>query len=155
MADNDNTKLVLENFLPYRLSYLTNIISRKLARLYSEQFNMAPAEWKVLANLTRHPDTSAAEVGEKTAMDKVAVSRAVNALCDRGLVHKTFAREDRRRSVLNLTPLGLDIYHKIEPLVIGYERHLKDALNDAERTQLDRLLRKLTDHVEHNPSDFA
>jgi len=153
MSDKRNSKLILENFLPYRLSYLTNIISRKLARLYSVQFNIAPAEWKVLANLTRHPDTSAAEVGEKTAMDKVAVSRAVNALCDRGLVHKTFSRQDRRRSVLNLTPEGFQLYHKIEPLVIDYERHLKNILSDEELAQFDRLLDKLTGHVENSSSD--
>ena len=35
MSDNKNNMLVLESFLPYRLSFLTNIISRKLARLYS------------------------------------------------------------------------------------------------------------------------
>lgn len=155
MSDNNNNKLVLETFLPYRLSYLTNIISRNLAHLYSKQYNIAPAEWKVMANLTRHPDTSAAEVGEKTAMDKVAVSRAVTTLCNRGLVHKTFAKEDRRRSVLNLTKKGLETYHQIEPLVINFENYLKQALSEEERVHLDRLLDKLTDHASSHRVDDA
>ena len=147
MADNKSSELVLESFLPYRLSYLTNIISRKLARLYSEQFDINPHEWRILANLTRYPNISAAKVGEKIAMDKVAVSRAIKSLCDMGLVHKVFSPEDRRRSVLNLTEEGRDIYHKIEPLVIAYEESLLTILDKGELSQLDHLLSKLTDHV--------
>ncbi|VAV97902.1 Transcriptional regulator, MarR family [hydrothermal vent metagenome] len=148
MADGKNDKLVLERFLPYRLSYLTNIISRKLARLYSEQFDITPHEWKVLANLSRRPNISAAETGVKTAMDKVAVSRAIRGLCDKGLVHKIFAKEDRRRSVLNLTKKGREIYHQIEPQMIEYENYLQDILNQEEQNQLDCLLTKLTIHVD-------
>ncbi|MCF6195487.1 MAG: MarR family winged helix-turn-helix transcriptional regulator [Emcibacter sp.] len=147
MADGKNDKLVLERFLPYRLSYLTNIISRKLARLYSEQFDITPHEWKVLANLSRHPNISAAKTGEKTAMDKVAVSRAIKGLCDKGLVHKVFSSEDRRRSVLNLTKKGRDIYHQIEPLVTAYEDRLLSILDKDELVQLDHLLIKLTDQA--------
>lgn len=147
MADNKSSELVLESFLPYRLSYLTNIISRKLARLYSQQFDINPHEWRILAQLTRYPNISAAEVGEKIAMDKVAVSRAIKNLCDMGLVHKVFSPEDRRRSVLNLTEEGRNIYHKIEPLVIAYEESLLTILDKAELLQLDNLLSKLTAHV--------
>ncbi len=147
MADGENDKLVLERFLPYRLSYLTNIISRKLARLYSEQFDITPHEWKVLANLSRHPNISAAKTGEKTAMDKVAVSRAIKGLCDKGLVHKVFSSEDRRRSVLNLTKKGGKIYHQIEPLVTAYEDRLLSILDKDELVQLDHLLTKLTDQA--------
>jgi len=147
ISDDNDSRLVLESFLPYRLSYLTNIISRKLAQLYSEQFNITPHEWKILASLNRYANISAAEAGEKTAMDKVAVSRAIKGLCDKGLVHKIFSKEDRRRSVLSLSEAGVDIYRQIEPLVTGYETSLLDILNKAELSQLDHLLNKLTGHV--------
>lgn len=147
MSDHKKNKLVLERFLPYRLSYLTNIISRKLARLYSGQFDVTVHEWKILATLNRHPNISAAKAGEKTAMDKVAVSRAVRGLCDKGLVDKIFSKEDRRRSVLNLTGEGETVYSRIEPLVTDYENSLLDILNSQELSQLNHLLDKITDHV--------
>ncbi len=147
MSVNKNSKLVLERFLPYRLSYLTNIISRKLARLYSDQFDITTHEWKILATLNRHPNISAANAGEKTAMDKVAVSRAIKGLCDKGLVHKIFSKEDRRRSVLNMTEEGEAIYSRIEPLVTEYENSLLAILNSQELSQLDHLLDKMTAHV--------
>lgn len=144
MSDND---LILERFLPYRLSYLSNIISRRLARLYSEEFGITAHEWKILANLNRHPDISAAEVGEMTAMDKVAVSRAVSGLCYKGLVDRKISQQDRRRSVLNMTAEGKKIYGQIEPLVIKYEKSLLNILTAGELTQLDHLLDKLTGHA--------
>ncbi len=147
MSDNNNNHLVLEKFLPYRLSYLTNIISRSLARLYSEKFDINPHEWRIMANLYRYPNISAAETGEKIAMDKVAVSRAIKSLCDKGLLHKIFSKEDRRRSVLNLTKEGADMYQQIEPLVTCYEDSLLQSLNSQELSQLDHLLSKLTSHV--------
>lgn len=144
MSDNE---LILENFLPYRLSYLTNIISRKLAGLYSQRFGITTHEWKIMANLNHSPDISAAEVGERTVMDKVAVSRAVSGLCDKGLVDKIFSPQDRRRSVLSLTKKGKKIYGQIEPLVTGYEKSLLTILSRKELSQLDHLLTKLTGHV--------
>ena len=147
MSDLHKEKLILENFLPYRLSFLTGIISQKLASLYSRQYNLTPQEWKVMANLRHHADISAAGVGEKTALDKVAVSRAVRGLCDKELVDRTISDQDRRRSVLNLSERGREIYHHIEPLVIDYENHLLDILDDREKDALGQIMDKLTAHV--------
>ncbi|WP_321396524.1 MarR family winged helix-turn-helix transcriptional regulator [Emcibacter sp.] len=148
MKKNKNSPLLLENFLPYRLSYLSNIIGRRLAAIYSDKFSIAPPEWKVMAHLHRFPNISAADVTEKTALDKVAVSRAVNSLLDKGLVQRSYAREDRRRSILNLTEQGQDIYNQIEPLVTDYETVLLETLNDTETEELDRLITKLTQRAE-------
>ena len=72
--------LDLEHFLPYRLSVLSNRISQDMASLYAERFNLSITEWRIIAILGRYPDLSANEVAERTAMDKVAVSRAVASL---------------------------------------------------------------------------
>ncbi|MFC7047740.1 MarR family winged helix-turn-helix transcriptional regulator [Emcibacter nanhaiensis] len=153
MNNDNNSPLLLEKFLPYRLSYLSNIVGRRLATIYSEKFGIAPPEWKVLAHLNRFPDISAAEVADKTALDKVAVSRAVNSLLDKGLVERSYAREDRRRSILNLSDKGRETYNQIEPLVRDYESVLLNALDDEEKQDLDRLITKLTGRAEDSSSD--
>ena len=73
-------ELHLEDFLPYRLSVLTNRVSSAIARHYSERFDLTVPEWRVMAVLGGAPDLSAREVAQKTAMDKVQVSRAVAGL---------------------------------------------------------------------------
>ena len=78
-----HAELDLEHFLPYRLSVLSNRVSDAIARVYSERFALGVTEWRVMAVLGRYPDLSASEVAQRTAMDKVAVSRAVARLLDR------------------------------------------------------------------------
>ena len=153
MNNNNNSPLLLEKFLPYRLSYLSNIVGRRLATIYSDKFGIAPPEWKVLAHLNRRPDISAAEVADKTALDKVAVSRAVNSLLDKGLIERSYAEEDRRRSILNLSDKGSEIYNQIEPLVRDYEAILLNTLTEKEQDELDRLITKLTARAENPSSD--
>lgn len=138
----DKNTLRLEEFVPYRLSYLANRVGRDLAALYVEEFNISPPEWKVMAILNRFPDISAAEVAAHTAMDKVAVSRAVNSLIKGGYIARGYSSEDRRVSVLALTKKGQDTYRKIEPLVLDYEKNLLAKLSADERQNLDRLLDK-------------
>ncbi|MET0550795.1 MAG: helix-turn-helix domain-containing protein, partial [Xanthomonas sp.] len=80
----DPPSLDLERFLPYRISVLSNRISQEIARLYAGRFGLNVTEWRLLAVLGRFPDLSATELAERTAMDKVAVSRAVASLVAEG-----------------------------------------------------------------------
>ena len=98
-------KLHLEHFVPYRLSVLTNIVSMSIADAYEREFGLTIPQWRVLAVLARYPGLSAIEVAERTAMDKVAVSRAVAHLLERGLLTREMHGDDRRRSVLTLLSL--------------------------------------------------
>ena len=88
----DHAVLELDRFLPYRLSVLSNRISQDIARLYAERFALSVTEWRVIAVLGRYPDLSANEVAERTAMDKVAVSRAVASLIRDGRLKREHER---------------------------------------------------------------
>ena len=79
-------KLHLDRFLPYRLSVLSNTVSSAIAAAYFVNFGLTIPEWRVMAILAANPGLSAAEVTARTAMDKVAVSRAVAALLAVGRV---------------------------------------------------------------------
>ena len=72
--------LVLEHFVPYRLSVLANTVSRTIAAEYQARFGLSIPEWRVMAVLGRYAPLSASGICERTAMDKVRVSRAVSRL---------------------------------------------------------------------------
>ena len=134
------TELDLEHFLPYRLSVLSNHISQAIAAIYIDRFNLSVTEWRVMAVLGRYPNLSANDVAERTAMDKVAVSRALARLIDAGRVLRGTADGDRRRSVLRLSTAGQRIYEQIVPLALNFERALLAKLTLDEQSQLNCLL---------------
>lgn len=137
----------LDRFLPYRLSVLSNRVSQTIAGAYARRFGLGITEWRVIAVLGRYPALSANGVAARTAMDKVAVSRAVARLLERGLLQRDIHDDDRRRSVLELSADGYRIYDEVVPVALEYERRLLEPLDTDERAQLDRLLRKLHEGV--------
>lgn len=135
--------LDLEHFLPYRLSVLSNRISQDIARLYADRFGLGITEWRVLAVLGRHSDIPAREVAERTAMDKVAVSRAVASLQAAGRIERQVRHDDRRHAMLRLSPAGRAIYDEVAPMALAYQRRLLEGLSPDERAALDRLLTRM------------
>ena len=135
--------LELERFLPYRLSVLSNRISDAIAREYSQRFALGVTEWRVMAVLGRWPGLSASDVARRTAMDKVAVSRAVARLLEAGRLLREAHGDDRRRSVLRLSPAGQAIHDEVVPHAIAFEHRLLDGIGTTERESLFRLLDRL------------
>jgi DNA-binding MarR family transcriptional regulator len=135
--------LELDRFLPYRLSVLSNIVSTAISGAYEKRFGLTIPEWRVMAVLAMTPDLSAAEVAQRTAMDKVAVSRAVASLLrERRIVRRT-ARADRRRSLLRLSSAGRRVYAQVVPVALAYERDLLVPLSRHDRAFIDRAVRIL------------
>ena len=137
--------LDLEQFLPYRLSVLSNRISQDIARLYADRFELGITEWRGLAVLGRYPGLSAGQLAERTAMDKVAVSRAVASLLAAGRLKRDTHGDDRRRSVLELSEEGYRVYAEVAPAAIAYERRLLACLSTEDQAALSRLLQQLAD----------
>ena len=140
-------KLHLELFVPYRLSVLTNIVSQSIADTYEREFGLTIPQWRVIAVLARYPDLSAIEVAERTAMDKVAVSRAVQGLLAAKRLVRSYDAGDRRRSRLRLSSAGKSVYTRVAPLALSYEKKLLDALSPTDRKTLDRLMGRLMERA--------
>jgi len=141
---SEHAHLELEHFLPYRLSVLSNRISQEIARLYAERFALNVTEWRLLAVLGRYPDITATELVERTAMDKVAVSRAVASLVDDGRLTRKVDGDDRRRTRLRLSAKGYRIYDEVAPLALQYQQRLLAELSGDDRALLEALLSKLS-----------
>lgn len=135
--------LRLSTFLPFRLSVLSNAISQRIADLYDREFGLSIWQWRVMAVTADTPGISATEIGQRTQMDKVAVSRAVAGLIELGYLERSASSEDARRSSLELTAAGRGIYEMIVPLALSEEAQLVSALSEKEQAELARLMGKL------------
>lgn len=142
-ATAEHAPLELEHFLPYRLSILSNTVSQAIADDYQSRYDLSMTEWRVMAVLGRYEGLSARQVAERTAMDKVAVSRALARLVAAGRVDRTIHDADKRRSVLSLTATGWAMHDDVAPMARMRERELLAKLDADERTWLTRILDKL------------
>src|SRR3569623_3199161 len=139
----EHAPLELERFLPYRLSIVSNTVSQAIADDYQRRFDLGVTEWRVMAVLARFDGLSAREVAARTAMDKVAVSRALARLVEAGRVDRAIHEGDKRRSVLNLSEAGWAIHDQVAPMARARERELLAKLDTEEQAWLERILDKL------------
>ena len=136
-------ELILEEFLPYRLSITSHTVSTNIARVYEKRFGVSIPEWRVIAILGRYPGLSAVEVADRTLMDKVAVSRAVTKLIKNGRIDREFADADRRRSILNLSDQGREVHNEIAPLALQFEDELLQDIGDEDYETFNSVLERL------------
>jgi DNA-binding MarR family transcriptional regulator len=133
----------LDHFLPFRLSVIGNRLTRAVAKVYANRFQLSAPEWRTMAVLGRYGAMPAHGVIEHTAMDKVRVSRAVARLLASGRLTRRADANDRRRVILDLTPAGRAIYTQIVPLALAVESELVTDLTPDERRVLEGVMRKL------------
>ena len=133
----------LEDFLPYRLSRVSNLISRGIAATYQDEYGLSVAEWRVMAVIGAQPDLTASEVIAVTAMDKVAISRAVKSLVARDLMERHIPDQDRRSRRLALTRAGARIYTEVIRRARDYEQELLADFGQKELDAFNRILDQL------------
>ena len=122
-------------------------MTRAVAQVYMRRFSLSAPEWRTMAVLGRYGAMTANSVVERTAMDKVRVSRAVTRLLAAGHITRRSDPEDRRRAILDLTPVGDGIYRQIVPRALAVETELLAALTVEERAAFDAAIAKLESRV--------
>lgn len=137
--------LKLSEFLPFRLSLASNLVSRRIADTYEREYGLTMTQWRVMAVLGETPGLTGTELVSRTALDKVAVSRAAAALVTRGLLERQAEPQDGRRSTLYLTDEGLKVYKDVIPQAVKFEQDLLAALPEDTRKALDRALLEITE----------
>jgi DNA-binding MarR family transcriptional regulator len=103
----------------------------RLARLLersSEDLNLA--HYRVLAAVA-DGDERASRVADRLALGKPTVSAAVESLTRRGLLAREDAAEDRRATVLTLTPAGERALAEVEVEMLARLRDLTDRTDDG------------------------
>jgi DNA-binding MarR family transcriptional regulator len=133
----------LTRFLPFRLNRLAAEISEQLSALYAERFAIDIPQWRVLATLSWGNGWTAKAIVASTRTHKSTISRAVEALAQRGLVEAVQSPKDKRAYQLRLTPQGRQLFLKLEPLVLDYEKKLMRQLGNSDGRRLTKAVAAL------------
>ena len=141
--EHDSGTLRLEDFLPYRLSVVAEAVSSLFAARYQQRFGLSIPEWRVVAVLGQQGEATTQAVIERTAMDRVRVSRAAIRLEDKGLVERRAVEGDQRARLLRLSRRGRAVYAGIVPLAHSLQDALAEALSAEEQQALGLLLDRI------------
>ncbi len=145
MGLNEHAPLKLEEFLPYRLNVVANVVSQALSRLYATRYGIGVPEWRVLVTLGQYGMMTGKAVGEHSHMHKTKVSRAVALLETRKLLTRRANRSDLRESFLSLTPAGRAIYDDMAPIALDFAKRLTALIDPADRAAFERAVDRLTE----------
>lgn len=133
----------LSAFLPYRLSVLSDRVSRRLSVEYERTHGLSVAEWRVLVHLARCGSVSVRDIHNCVNLEKPRVSRAVSRLEQNGLVRKAPGKGDGRLVAISLTPAGQAVLADIIPAAKSVEASICDAVDPADLRTFFRVMEQM------------
>jgi DNA-binding MarR family transcriptional regulator len=125
-------------------------LAKRLRRLQAETLadhGLKWEEWSVIAILRKAGEpfrVSAGQLAQHAEISSGAMTNRLDRLEANGLVRRLPDPKDRRGVLVELTPKGLEAWESTVHVQGGKERLVTAVLDDDEREQLHRLLRRLT-----------
>jgi DNA-binding MarR family transcriptional regulator len=133
----------LETFIGFSLKLAQVTVYEHFLR--GAPVRMTPSQFAALILIEHNPEAMQQDLCEGLAIDKSTFSTMVDALAERRLVRSLRSKEDRRRSVLRLTPKGRAQLKAMLAHVVRHERRVFARLSRTECVELTILLKKVGD----------
>jgi DNA-binding MarR family transcriptional regulator len=121
--------------------------------LHSSGLGITPEQWSVLCCLWEEDGLNHAEIARRTCRDKFTITRIINLLEKKGLVHRMPDPRDRRRSNLHLTREGADLKEPLTQTVEEFSQKAFDGLSENDVEHLRRIQNKILHNLESR--DFS
>lgn len=137
-----------------RLLQATHLLERNWFLPLAAQFELHQGEFDVLATLRRSGSPYAmtpTDLHEGLMLSSGAMTSRLDRLERKGLIERVPAPNDRRSTLVRLTPAGLALIDKALPLHVANEQQAMASLTQKEQAQLDGLLAKLIVGLERKP----
>lgn len=132
----------------YRVAFLANHFLGPVLPTFKKKWRLTRTEVNILFSLSQTPGLNARDICRQTGRPKNSVSRAVHSLVQRGYITQSKCPDDSRRSILNLTKEGKEVYKEFVTLLKVREKAIYKSLNRSELKTLNKLLIKVIDHSE-------
>ncbi len=144
MKDN----VQLDGFFPYKLAIAAEAFSRCLMNVYGRRYGLSREEWRLLFLLAGVEEMTSLELGQRTTLDKVQVSRAAQRLEEKGLISRAIAQSDRRLRLYACTATGKALFAEILPQVETQASDILRAMPPPDRAALEQGLAALLHAIE-------
>jgi DNA-binding MarR family transcriptional regulator len=117
-------------------------------RLAAAGIDVTIDQWLVLKTIHESADVTLQQVGTAVFKDFASVTRIVQLLERKGLLHRTPHPSDGRRSELVLTSAGESVIRMVEPIVQANRRQALDGIDAEEVARLRTVLKRITENCD-------
>lgn len=130
--------------------------ARKMKQFVQERLTQAGAgitvdQWLVLQELDRSDGQSQLDIAKATYKDPPTMTRILDILVDKNLVHRAADANDRRRFSILLTQEGRHKIEEVLPLIRSARREAWGGLDEFEMAELTRMLDAVFQHLQNQP----
>jgi DNA-binding MarR family transcriptional regulator len=133
----------------YRLDDQVGFVLRQANQRHAALFSslmvesLTPTQWAAMSKLAEVGACSQNLLGRLTAMDAATIKGVIDRLSARGLARAIADASDARRLLVDLTPLGVEIYARAAPLAHEITARTLSPLSGDEQELLVALLKRL------------
>jgi DNA-binding MarR family transcriptional regulator len=132
--------------LDEQVGYLLRLASQRHAAIFLEQIseNLTPTQFSTLMRISEGGELSQNHLGRLASMDVATVKGVVDRLKTKELVQSRSDADDKRRSLISLTPKGLELIETLKEDGARISENTLAPLGRSERKTLISLLRKIS-----------
>lgn len=104
-------------------------------------------QWRILSVLSDEDGHTVGSMCERVLMNFSALSKTLDRMVSRALVHRKQDETDNRRVLVYITEFGLELFQACRADMASNENQLVGDLSEGETAELKNLLQRLSDRT--------
>lgn len=142
----------VDGYLPALLAQASHLISGEFHRVVSEN-GLSVSEWRVLATLAGNDPMSNGRLAQVIVTKPSTVTRILDRMEADGWVQREACREDRRVTLVAITPAGDKKVSRLITLALEHERRVLEPFGLERAEALKATLKSIIEL--HQPANTA
>jgi DNA-binding MarR family transcriptional regulator len=133
----------LLNFFPYHLTITAGVVAAEVADCLEGADGPTIPEWRVMAIVASFSPVSTNTISKYSAMNKVAVSRAVQKLLARGYLYSEADESDQRLLRIEFTALGKQEFERVSRFMDRFSETVLAGFSEDEVSTFKDFLQRV------------
>ena len=104
----------------------------------------------IILNIDIIEGTPSTQLGPNMGMEATSLSRSINKLEEAGVIERKDDSNDKRKSVICLTPLGMDWREVAKGVVIEFNEKIQSQFEKEEMETFFAILKKINKIIDEN-----
>ena len=129
----------ITNYLAYLLAQANRQMSAQMERALNEE-GVQTEHWRILQVLSDEQGRSMGDLAAAVLMNHPALTKTLDRIVSRGLVHRRADPADSRRVLVYISDRGLELVSRLRALVDDHHDAVTAAVGPRKAEQLKKLL---------------